>query len=60
MIYVLCYACFVNSLRCSLVINLLEGAHKVTLKDEDCEECGASIINVDYGKVSRCGFFFFY
>ncbi|XP_052821520.1 DNA topoisomerase 3-beta-1 isoform X2 [Octopus bimaculoides] len=36
--------------KCSLVINLLEGAHKVTLKDDDCEECGASIINVDYGK----------
>lgn len=36
--------------KCNLVINLLEGAYKVILKDDDCEECGASIIHVDYGK----------
>ncbi|KAI8513789.1 DNA topoisomerase 3-beta-1, partial [Branchiostoma belcheri] len=37
--------------KCNVVINVFENAHKVSVSaSEDCEECGASIIDVDFNK----------
>lgn len=36
--------------KCNMVIHVFEDAFKVSLADEGCEECGASLLNVDFHK----------
>ena len=34
-----------------MVISFFEGAHNIERTDEGCEECGASLLKVDFKKV---------
>lgn len=39
--------------RCQVVINFFENAHKVSVSEELCDDCGAHIVDVDFSKVGR-------
>lgn len=37
--------------RCNVVINFFENAHKVSVSEESCDDCGANLLEVDFSKV---------
>ena len=37
--------------RCNVVINFFENAHKVSVTEDRCEECGSNLLQVDFSKV---------
>lgn len=37
--------------RCNVVINFFENAHKVSVSEESCDDCGANLLEVDFIKV---------
>lgn len=44
-----------NELKCTCVVKVFNGAVRVTVSPElDCENCGSSIVNVEYNPVSCC------
>ncbi|XP_052797572.1 DNA topoisomerase 3-beta-1-like [Mya arenaria] len=36
--------------KCNVVINFFENAHKVTVSEDPCDDCGANLIEVDFSK----------
>ncbi|XP_061166711.1 DNA topoisomerase 3-beta-1-like [Saccostrea echinata] len=36
--------------KCQVVINIFENAHKVSVSEEICDDCGAHIVDVDFNK----------
>ena len=39
--------------RCNVVINFFENAHKVSVSEDSCEDCGSNLLEVDFSKVGR-------
>ncbi|KAK3593899.1 hypothetical protein CHS0354_011502 [Potamilus streckersoni] len=36
--------------KCNVVINFFENAHKVSLSDDSCDDCGSNMLEVDFSK----------
>ncbi|XP_053384624.1 LOW QUALITY PROTEIN: DNA topoisomerase 3-beta-1-like [Mercenaria mercenaria] len=36
--------------KCNVVINFFENAHKVSLSEDSCEDCGSNLMEVDFSK----------
>ena len=41
----------VSFTRCNVVINFFENAHKVSVMEDSCEDCGSNLLQVDFSKV---------
>ena len=39
------------SCRCNVVINFFENAHKVTVSEDNCEDCQSALLDVQFNKV---------
>lgn len=37
--------------RCQVVINFFDNAHRVSVSEDLCDDCGAHIVDVDFSKV---------
>ena len=52
MIDILLYLIDFSLVRCNVVINFFENAHRIVISDETCVECNSAILDVTFNKVS--------